>query len=88
MGRRPIGKGSLASKSCSPAFLFTNGLLQTQNQHSTLFSRDRLATLLRQRPGATPAEIIRDVVRQVTQFSGEAPQSNDVTFLALRYHGR
>ncbi len=68
-------------------FLFTNGLLQTQNPQGTPFSTSRLATLLGQSGDASPAEIIRNMIRAVTQFAGETTQPEDVTLLALRYKG-
>ena len=68
-------------------FLFSNGLLRTQNSQGTPFSADRLATLLNQNDNIAPAALIRDLVRDITRFTDDAPQSDDFTLLALRYLG-
>ena len=67
--------------------LFTGGLLQLHNPQGTRFSTNRLATLIGQSGNASPAEIIRDLVGAVTDFTDDAPPTDDVTLLALRYHG-
>ena len=68
-------------------FLFTDGILKAVDQRRSQFSADRLTTLLAQAHGASPAQVIRDVVREMARFTGEAPQTDDVTLLALRYLG-
>ena len=68
--------------------LFTDGLLHTMDSHGHSFSSERLRTLLGQCRGARPANIIRDVMRDVTRFSSHGSQSDDITLLALRYLGR
>jgi len=68
-------------------FLLTNGILEAIDHRGTRFSANRLVSLLRQAHGSSPAQMIRDVVREVARFTDEAPQTDDLTVLALRYLG-
>jgi sigma-B regulation protein RsbU (phosphoserine phosphatase) len=47
----------------------------------------RLETLLTAHRHATPEGLTRAVVDDVRRHSGGEPQSDDITALALRYHG-
>ena len=53
--------------------------------HDNLFSDERLRAVLRRMHGAPSAEIIRGVVSEVERFASGAPQSDDITALALIY---
>lgn len=69
-------------------FLFTDGITEAMDCHDDLFSDARLRAVLRQMHGASSAEIIRGVVSEVERFAAGAPQSDDITALALVYrHG-
>ena len=66
-------------------FLYTDGITEAMDDHGNLFSDERLRAILRQTKGATPGEIIRGVVGEVKRFAAGAPQSDDITALALTY---
>ena len=68
-------------------FLYTDGITEAMDAAGTLYSDQRLATLLSQADGAPPEQLIRSVVDSVKQYCGETPQSDDITALALRYRG-
>jgi serine phosphatase RsbU (regulator of sigma subunit) len=67
-------------------FLYTDGVTEAMDDDGQLFSDARLATVLA-RTLSSPETLVRAVVDSVTQHSGTAPQSDDVTILALRYAG-
>ncbi len=69
-------------------FLFTDGITEAMDHHGNLFSDERLKAVLQRTNMVAPAEIIRDVVGEVESFAAGAPQSDDITALALLYHNR
>ncbi len=66
-------------------FLYTDGITEAMDQHGHLFADDRLRTLLRDVNGLPPTEILHRAVVEVRAFSAGAPQSDDITALALKY---
>jgi anti-sigma regulatory factor (Ser/Thr protein kinase) len=57
------------------------------DKEDQLFSESRLKTTLRGVNGLSSKEVIERIVREVQHFSGGAPQSDDITLLALGYVG-
>jgi anti-sigma regulatory factor (Ser/Thr protein kinase) len=53
-----------------------------------LYSDPRLAEFLATNRGSSPRQIVGDLVSDVRSFAGAAPQSDDITVLALRYFGK
>jgi sigma-B regulation protein RsbU (phosphoserine phosphatase) len=68
-------------------FLYSDGITEAMDDAGALFSDQRLAAFLGATNGASPEQLIRRVVENVKQYSGEAPQSDDITALAIRYLG-
>jgi len=57
------------------------------NPSETLYSDQRLEQFLGTNRGSAPRQIIRDLIGDVKQFADGAPQSDDITVLALLYFG-
>jgi anti-sigma regulatory factor (Ser/Thr protein kinase) len=53
----------------------------------TLYSDERLEQFLGTNRSSAPRQMIGDLVSDVRHFAGQAPQSDDITVLALRYFG-
>ncbi len=68
-------------------FVFSDGVTEAMNAAGELFSEDRLQAVLRQVVQRAPEEIIARVVDEVGRHAGGSPQADDITGLALRYHG-
>jgi sigma-B regulation protein RsbU (phosphoserine phosphatase) len=68
-------------------FLYTDGVTEAMDDKGNQFSEIRLEQFLRQANGASVTEIIRGAVNQVQSHSAGAPQSDDITALALKYLG-
>jgi serine phosphatase RsbU (regulator of sigma subunit) len=66
-------------------FMFTDGITEAMNCHNQLFSDARLRAVLHRINGASSIELIRGVVGEVERFAAGAPQSDDITALALLY---
>lgn len=68
-------------------FLYTDGVTEAMDAGGNLFGNARLETLLRGLDGAASRDLVRATVAEVRAYSGEAPQADDITLLALRYQG-
>jgi sigma-B regulation protein RsbU (phosphoserine phosphatase) len=66
-------------------FLFTDGVTEAMEEHDVLYSEERLQEVLRRLSGRPANEMVREVVADVRRHAGDAPQSDDITVLALRY---
>src|SRR5215813_8797285 len=67
--------------------LYTDGVTEAMNPSETLYSDQRLEQFLGTHRGSAPRQIIGDLIGDVKQFAGGAPQSDDITVLALLYFG-
>ncbi len=63
---------------------YTDGVTEAMDGGGHQFGDERLITLLEACQGDTPNQVIRKIVRAVSEYSGDAPQSDDITALALR----
>ncbi len=68
-------------------FLYSGGVVEAINTHGQPFTSERLATHLREVHDAPPARIIRAIVRTIIDHTDDAPLTEDLTVLALRYIG-
>jgi sigma-B regulation protein RsbU (phosphoserine phosphatase) len=67
--------------------LYTDGVTEAMNPSETLYSDQRLEQFLRTNRASAPHQIIGDLIGDVKQFAGGAPQSDDITVLGLLYIG-
>jgi serine phosphatase RsbU (regulator of sigma subunit) len=65
-------------------FLYTDGVSEAQNIAEDDFSDDRVIASLIHSPATNCRELIADMTHQVSTFTNGAPQSDDITMLALR----
>ena len=66
-------------------FLYTDGLTEAENSRHQLFGEARLEEALRGKKSAV--DHLKNMQRQVAEFVGNAPQSDDLTMLFLHYLG-
>jgi sigma-B regulation protein RsbU (phosphoserine phosphatase) len=69
-------------------FLYTDGITEAMNPQSKMFTDQRLQTFLEQSAGLNTENLIRGVTAAVREFAAGAPQSDDITALAVRYLGQ
>ena len=66
-------------------FLYTDGLTEAENARHEQFGEERMIAALR---GKRRSELhLETIKRQISQFVGDAPQSDDLTMLFLHYLG-
>ncbi len=63
--------------------LYTDGVDEAFNESGDMFGLERLHTLLSRQDSHDPEELGGTVFQAVRAFSGEAPQSDDITVLVL-----
>jgi sigma-B regulation protein RsbU (phosphoserine phosphatase) len=68
-------------------FLYTDGLTEAMDAEQRLFSDDRLKAGLDQGAGRDPESLIRHMRAAVQGFVRETPLSDDITMVALSFHG-
>ena len=66
-------------------FMFTDGVSEAMDSHSNLYGEQRIIDYLSDMDG-NAAQLVNDgLLASVEQFTGDAPQSDDITVLALRF---
>ncbi len=68
-------------------FLYTDGVTEAQNAAGELFGEQRLGEAVGRESFADMRELCETVRDAVAAFVGDAPQFDDITMLAIRYHG-
>lgn len=68
-------------------FLYTDGVTEAKNPVEALYGEPRLAEVLRQVAGEPPEQMVRRIQADVLQHAAGAPQSDDITLLAVRFRG-
>ncbi|HEY6366173.1 MAG TPA: SpoIIE family protein phosphatase [Candidatus Binatia bacterium] len=83
----PYASGRMVLAPGEALLLYTDGVTEAIDLSKTLYSDQRLEQFLETNRGSAPRQIIGDLVSDVRHFAGEAPQSDDITVLALLYLG-
>ena len=68
-------------------FLYTDGVTEAMNLQDVLYEEQRLlavATALQRDP---LVDIVNGTVASIKAFTGSAPQSDDITIMAIEYLG-
>ena len=66
-------------------YLYTDGVTEAADQYSELYGEPRLQAVLQKHKDRTPEDLCAAVLESVRNHAGTAPQSDDITMLALRY---
>jgi sigma-B regulation protein RsbU (phosphoserine phosphatase) len=81
------GSGRLVLAPGDALLLYTDGVTEAMDSRERLYSDQRLAEFLATHRGSSPRQVVGDLVSDVRHFAGAAPQSDDITTMALRYFG-
>lgn len=68
-------------------FFYTDGVTEAHNSEGSLYGDQRLLAALEQCPRQNPSEMIHCIRAEVARHAHGAPQSDDVTMLAITYRG-
>ncbi len=69
-------------------YIYTDGVAEATNSHEELYGTDRMIDALNQTIGMDAKNILLTMKKSVDDFTGEAPQFDDITMLSLRYFGK
>lgn len=64
--------------------LYTDGITEAADPSSELYGDERLESFVRSASTAEPTPFVRALIDDVQEHSGSAPQTDDITVLALR----
>jgi phosphoserine phosphatase RsbU/P len=68
-------------------FLYTDGVTEAFNTAEQLYGEERLESYLQTHASRSIEDIVNESIQDVTGFSSGMPQSDDITLLAIQYHG-
>ncbi len=68
-------------------YLYTDGVAEATNSSEELYGTDRMLEALNGTKNTSAEEILISMKKSVDDFTGEAPQFDDITMLCLRYFG-
>ena len=68
-------------------YIYTDGVPEATNIHDELYGTDRMLEALDSTSGMNAEEILHAMKKSVDDFTGEAPQFDDVTMLYLKFMG-
>jgi sigma-B regulation protein RsbU (phosphoserine phosphatase) len=69
-------------------FLYTDGVSEAMDSERNLYNEDRLEAYLRTTNGSAVREVVEGSFADLKKYTRDAPQSDDITVLALRYLGK
>jgi len=64
--------------------IFTDGLIEAENQFAEAYGEDRLLSVLSNIGAATPDMLLQRIVSEVNSFVGTTPQHDDITCMLVR----
>jgi sigma-B regulation protein RsbU (phosphoserine phosphatase) len=69
-------------------FLYTDGVTEAKNLQDEQYGEERLLQALQMTSQENLADLIHDISAEVASHTGGAPQSDDITMLAIRMAGK
>ncbi len=68
-------------------FLYTDGITEAENETGQQYGRERLEQKLAALAGEDPGKVMNDILSELGDFRGDAKQFDDITCMALQFHG-
>jgi sigma-B regulation protein RsbU (phosphoserine phosphatase) len=88
MENSKCGSAKTILKPGDTIFLYTDGVTEAMSPQSQLFSEERLKACLIKLKDRGITEIIQGTLEEIRTFAQGAPQSDDITMVALRFKGK
>ena len=67
--------------------LYTDGITEARNINGDFFGEDRLIKVFNKQQYTCLVELHHTIKDEIISFVGEAPQSDDITFITMKYYG-
>jgi phosphoserine phosphatase RsbU/P len=87
MGDAPYRREQLLLEPGDCLFLYTDGVTEAMNTHEKLFSEQRLERDLSALHGNGIKDVVYGIMANIRAFTGDAPQSDDITMMLIKYVG-
>jgi serine phosphatase RsbU (regulator of sigma subunit) len=68
--------------------LYTDGVVEAENEQREEFGEDRLRAVLVSAGNAEAPQVLESILKSVESFLGMAPQGDDITCFVMRYRGK
>ena len=68
--------------------LYTDGVTEAMNLQDELYDEQRLLAVCNELQGEPIFDLVKGTVASIKAFAGAAPQSDDITLMAIEYRGR
>lgn len=81
----PYFNGEFSLKAGEGIFLYTDGVTEAANTEHVLYEESRLINCLKANQHKSAVALNQAVLNDVQVFAGDAPQSDDITALLIRY---
>jgi phosphoserine phosphatase RsbU/P len=65
--------------------IYSDGVTECTDQSNEFFGEERVYECLRDCAGLSANAVLERIFRSVSEFSGNAPQADDITVLVVRY---
>lgn len=69
-------------------YLYTDGVAEATNSNSELYGTDRMIEALDGTVGMSVKDILITMKKSVDDFTGDAPQFDDITMMSLKFYGK
>jgi serine phosphatase RsbU (regulator of sigma subunit) len=80
----PFGESALTLEAGETLLLYTDGVTEAFGLEDELFGEERLLSILRDRAGAPPEEVLAAIQRGVERFREGTPPSDDLTMVVVK----
>lgn len=85
--KAPVEDEKLVLEEGETITLYTDGITEAMNKQRNLYGEERLLNLFNKKEYSCLIELHHDLKDDVEKFTDGAPQSDDMTYLTLQYHG-
>ncbi len=62
---------------------YTDGIVEAMNKHEEMYGFERLHEVVKSSPAETAEDLMNDIIRSVSDFTGAAPQHDDLTIIVV-----
>jgi sigma-B regulation protein RsbU (phosphoserine phosphatase) len=62
---------------------YTDGIVEAMNKHKDMYGFERLHEVVNSSPAETAEALMKDIIKDVSDFTGAAPQHDDLTIIVV-----
>ena len=88
MDEMPFESATFMVPKSGSIFLYTDGVNEAMNEADEEYSYEKLEDYLKENSNGSITDMVNGNLDSVKKFAGSAPQSDDITVLAIRYFGK